>query len=146
MPTQFFVGRKAAVYLTPLGFQLERQGIMTEWTLAIDGERVDISDYNSRTYKGTVGMRTATVSLRGPYPDNVDSFGYSSLPGDVIKVQLWLDGTMQTWPAFNLQVLIDKMDVTVDVKGVAMCSINAVVIGNFYDQDSTDTDTEPFLL
>lgn len=146
MPTQFFVGRKAAVVLFPPNDEVGRIGFMTEWTLAIDGERVDISDYNSRTYNGTVGMRTATVSLRGPYPDRVINYGYAIMPGEKAKVQLWLDGTGLTWPSFNLEILIDKMDLTVDVKGVAMCSINAVVVGNFIDMDSTDPNTDPFSL
>lgn len=151
MPVQFFSGKQAAVVLFSEDSNVEQIGRMTEWTLSVDGERVDISDYDSRTYRGVIGMRTATVTMRGPYPAGTtvpgqlgNSVGYHIMPGNVIKVFLYLDGTETICPPYQLQVLVDKMDLSTDVKGVVQCSISAVCIGNFVDATSTDMNTEPF--
>jgi hypothetical protein len=147
----FFVGKRAAVVIYSEDSNVAQIGNMTEWTLSVDGERVDISDYDSRTYRGVVGMRTATVTMRGPYPTRTDviglgnSVGYSIMPGHIIRVFLYLDETETICPPYQLQVLIDKMDLTTDVKGVVQCTISAVCIGNFTDATSTDMNTEPFM-
>jgi hypothetical protein len=64
---------------------------MTEWKLNVDGERIDVSDYDQQTFKSIVGMRTATISLSGPYPSSIIGYGYGLATGDDLLVKLYLD-------------------------------------------------------
>lgn len=111
---------------------------MTEWKLNVDGERIDVSDYDQQTFKSIVGMRTATISLSGPYPSSIVGYGYGLATGDDLLVKLYLDPEFYYF--FQVMARIEKMSVTTNVKGVVECTIDLVVIGDFKLGDDTNTE------
>lgn len=127
----FFKGWKCAILLSDDPTDV---AFMTEWTLSFEGERIDISDYDSPSFKGTTGLATASLDMKGPYPSYNFKVGYWLRPGEVITVRLYLDTTMAIAP-FKLRVMVDKLEVNAQVKGLITCSISGVVIENVLDGD-----------
>lgn len=135
----YFTGKKCSILLSDDPVDI---AFMTEWTLSFEGERIDISDYDSPSFKGTTGMATASIDMKGPYPLYNFRVGYWLRPGEVITVRFYLDTTAAIAP-FKLRVLVDKLELNTTVKGLVECSISGVVIENVLDGD---TNTEAILI
>lgn len=118
----FFSGRNSSVTID--GFVAS----MNEWTLSVEGERIDISNYDSPTFDGIIGLVTASVTLKGPYPYGYTGKGYKLFPDQIVEIVLNLDALgVYYW---KVLARVEKLSVTDIVHGTPMVQIDAVVIEN----------------
>lgn len=122
----FFSGRGASVTIDGLS------ATMNEWSLNVDGERIDITSYESPTFDGLVGLVTATISLKGPYPyNNLVGKGYKLFPDKFATIVLYLDAAQTYY--WTVLARIEKAGVSTVVQGIATVQIEAVVVENILD-------------
>ena len=118
----FFSGKGASVTID--GFVAP----MSEWTLSVEGERIDISHYDSPTFDGIVGLVTASVNLKGPYPYGYTGKGYRLFPDQIVEIVLYLDSAFTYY--WKVLARVEKLTVTDIVQGTPIVTIDAVVIEN----------------
>ena len=131
MPS-YFTGKSGSVI-----FDGAQVAAMDSWVMTIEGERLDVSDYDQPSFKSIVGLPVATVQMSGPWirSNDVNLKGYFLQPGDQVGVQLTLDslGLYQ----YSVACRVESAELTSDVRGVIQCNISMVVIGNWIDGDDT---------
>lgn len=126
----FFRGKTGSIV-----FDGHHVATMDKWTLSLEGERIDISDYDQITLKSIVGLPVATVQMSGPWPYDLIERGYFLRPGDQVDMTLNFD-TLGVY-YFQLRTRIESAEVSSDVRGVMQCSVSAVVIGDWYNGDES---------
>lgn len=126
----FFTGKTGSVV-----FDGNQVATMDSWSVTLEGERIDISDYNQLTFKSIVGLPIATVQMSGPWPYDLVLRGYFFRPGDEVNVVLNFDSLGIYHYAFKAR--IESGEVSSDVRGVMQCNISAVIIGDWYNGDAS---------
>lgn len=133
MAKQYFFSGKAGSIL----FNGIRVATMDTWTLSIDGERLDVSDFNQPNFKAVFALPSATVHMSGPWPRESNQKGYYIQPNDQVDMKLNLDSAGIYY--FQVRTRIESAELSTDVRGVVQCNVSALVVGNWVDGDA---DTE----
>lgn len=126
----FFTGKNGSIV-----FDGHHVATMDKWSASLEGERIDISDFNQITFKSMVGLPLATVTMSGPWPYDLVLRGYFFRPGDTVQVVLNFDSLGIYYYSFLAR--IESGEVSSDVRGVMQCSISLVIIGDWYNGDNT---------
>lgn len=135
MPS-YFTGKNGSVIFD--GVQVAS---MDSWTLSVEGERLDVSDYDQPSFKSIVGLPVASVQMSGPWiaSNNPIVQGYFLQPGDQVDVSLIFDSL--GFYSFILRSRVESCELSSDVRGVIQCTISVVVIGNWIDGNGDDNTT-----
>ena len=135
MPS-YFTGKYGSVVFD--GVQVAS---MDSWTLTVEGERLDISDYDQPSFKSIIGLPVASVQMSGPWIKSKWQSpvlqGYFLQPGDQVDVTLDFDG----FYSFTLRSRVESCELSSDVRGVIQCNISVVVIGNWIGGNGDDNTT-----
>lgn len=126
----FFSGRTGSIV-----FDTVKAANMDQWTLSLEGERIDVSDYDQVTFKSIVAMPTATIQMSGPWPYDLVDKGYSLQPGDLLDVKLNFDLLGVYYYTFRTRV--ESIELSSDVRGAVQCNLSAVVIYDWINGDES---------
>lgn len=132
----FFSGKTGSII-----FDTVRSAPMDNWTLSLEGERIDVSDYDQTTFKSIVALPTATIHMSGPWPYEIYA-GYSLQPGSLLDIKLGFD--KQGVYFYTFRTRVENIELSSDTRGVVQCKLAAVVIYDWMTGDESHFTGEIF--
>lgn len=123
MPTTVYSGKTGSV---SIGGSVQP---LTDWSLEITSEPVDITNFTSQGYEENVsGVTRANITCSGPY-DGLTSASIGDANG-LTTAFILATGTTQgvsptAGPSFTINARVTNVSISQNVRGVAMVNITA---------------------